>query len=98
MILEQKQTHVAYHCPHCGMAVLGYVGEFALAADIIVRLWLIKHSEVKRMALFVFRSGISVVNDREKQYRMLYMNLLKAESRKMKNVLCCAGHFFVWNF
>ncbi len=35
MILEQKQTHVAYHCPHCGMAVLGYVGEFALAADML---------------------------------------------------------------
>lgn len=35
MILEQKQTHVAYHCPHCGMAVLGYVGEFALVADML---------------------------------------------------------------
>lgn len=35
MIIEQKQTHIAYHCPHCGMAVLGYVGEFALAADMI---------------------------------------------------------------
>ena len=35
MVLEQKQTHVAYHCPHCGMAVLGYVGEFALAADML---------------------------------------------------------------
>ena len=35
MVLEQKQTHIAYHCPHCGTAVLGYVGEFALAADMI---------------------------------------------------------------
>lgn len=35
MVLEQKQTHVAYHCPHCGMAVLGYVGEFALSADML---------------------------------------------------------------
>lgn len=35
MVIEQKQTHVAYHCPHCGMAVLGYVGEFALAADML---------------------------------------------------------------
>lgn len=35
MILEQKQTHIAYHCPHCGMAVLGYVGEFALSADML---------------------------------------------------------------
>ena len=35
MILEQKQTHVAYHCPHCGTAVLGYVGEFALSADML---------------------------------------------------------------
>ena len=35
MLIEQKQTHVAYHCPHCGMAVLGYVGEFALSADML---------------------------------------------------------------
>ena len=35
MVLEQKQTHIAYHCPHCGTAVLGYVGEFALSADMI---------------------------------------------------------------
>ena len=35
MVLEQKQTHIAYHCPYCGMAVLGYVGEFALAADML---------------------------------------------------------------
>lgn len=35
MVIEQKQTHVAYHCPHCGMAVLGYVGEFALSADML---------------------------------------------------------------
>lgn len=35
MIIEQKQTHIAYHCPHCGTAVLGYVGEFALSADML---------------------------------------------------------------
>ncbi len=35
MVIEQKQTHIAYHCPHCGTAVLGYVGEFALAADML---------------------------------------------------------------
>jgi len=35
MVIEQKQTHIAYHCPHCGMAVLGYVGEFALSADML---------------------------------------------------------------
>lgn len=35
MVIEQKQTHIAYHCPHCGTAVLGYVGEFALSADMI---------------------------------------------------------------
>ena len=35
MIVEQKQTHIAYHCPHCGTAVLGYVGEFALSADML---------------------------------------------------------------
>ena len=35
MVIEQKQTHIAYHCPHCGTAVLGYVGEFALSADML---------------------------------------------------------------
>ena len=35
MVIEQKQTHIAYHCSHCGTAVLGYVGEFALSADML---------------------------------------------------------------
>lgn len=33
MILEPKQTVIAYRCPHCGCAVTGLVGSFALSAD-----------------------------------------------------------------
>ena len=33
MILEQKQTVLAYRCPHCGCVVTGLVGSFALNAD-----------------------------------------------------------------
>jgi len=33
MILEQKQTVLAYRCPHCGCMVTGLVGSFALNAD-----------------------------------------------------------------
>ena len=32
-ILEQKQTILAYRCPHCGCVVTGLVGSFALNAD-----------------------------------------------------------------
>ncbi len=35
MVIQPKQTHIAYRCPHCGMTVLGYIGEFALAADML---------------------------------------------------------------
>ena len=35
MILNQKQTTVAYRCPHCGCAVMSLVGAFALSADMI---------------------------------------------------------------
>ncbi|MBQ9080592.1 MAG: hypothetical protein IJY27_05925 [Clostridia bacterium] len=35
MVLDQKQTTVAYRCPHCGAGVLSAVGLFALSADMI---------------------------------------------------------------
>ncbi|MBO5111476.1 MAG: hypothetical protein J6D21_12275 [Clostridia bacterium] len=35
MILEQKQTLLAYRCPHCGCVVTGLVGSFALNADML---------------------------------------------------------------
>jgi len=35
MILNQKQTTVAYRCPRCGSIVLSLVGAFALSADMI---------------------------------------------------------------
>ena len=35
MILESKQTTVAYRCPHCGAGVLGTLGFFALSAGMV---------------------------------------------------------------
>lgn len=35
MVLESKQTTVAYRCPHCGAGVMSVVGLFALSADMI---------------------------------------------------------------
>ncbi len=35
MILNSKQTTVAYRCPHCGTGVMSAVGLFALSADMV---------------------------------------------------------------
>jgi hypothetical protein len=35
MVLDTKQTTVAYRCPHCGAGVMGIVGLFSLSADMI---------------------------------------------------------------
>ena len=35
MILNDKQTHIAYRCPDCGMAIYGFVGKFALHANVL---------------------------------------------------------------
>lgn len=35
MVIEPKQTTVAYRCPHCGAGVLSAVGMFALTADMM---------------------------------------------------------------
>ncbi len=35
MVLENKQTTVAYRCPHCGAGVLSLVGIFELSADMV---------------------------------------------------------------
>lgn len=35
MILDAKQTTVAYRCPHCGAGVMSAVGLFALSADMV---------------------------------------------------------------
>lgn len=35
MVLDSKQTTVAYRCPHCGAGVLSAVGVFSLAADMV---------------------------------------------------------------
>ncbi len=35
MVLETKQTTVAYRCPHCGAGIMSAVGLFALSADMV---------------------------------------------------------------
>lgn len=35
MVLEAKQTTVAYRCPHCGAGVMSVVGVFSLSADMV---------------------------------------------------------------
>ena len=35
MVLEAKQTTVAYRCPHCGAGVMSVVGIFNLSADML---------------------------------------------------------------
>ena len=35
MVLDSKQTTVAYRCPHCGMGVMSAVNLFALSADMV---------------------------------------------------------------
>lgn len=35
MVLDNKQTTVAYRCPHCGAGVLSLVGIFSLTADAV---------------------------------------------------------------
>ncbi len=35
MLVSQTQTHIAYRCPHCNLTVFGFVGKFALAADML---------------------------------------------------------------
>lgn len=35
MVLENKQTTVAYRCPHCGAGVMSAVGIFNLSADMV---------------------------------------------------------------
>lgn len=47
MVLESKQTTVAYRCPHCGSGVLSAVGMFSLAADMVKLKCSCGHSELE---------------------------------------------------
>ncbi len=47
MVLDAKQTTVAYRCPHCGAGVMSAVGLFALSADMIKLKCDCKHSEME---------------------------------------------------
>lgn len=35
MVLDNTQTHIAYRCPDCGTVIYGFVGKFALMANLI---------------------------------------------------------------
>ncbi len=35
MVIETKQTYIAYHCPHCGFAIYGAVGQMSLLGDMM---------------------------------------------------------------
>ena len=35
MVIENKQAHIAYRCPDCGTLIYGFVGQFALASDLL---------------------------------------------------------------
>lgn len=35
MVIESKQTTIAYRCPHCGEGVVSAVGMFSLSADMV---------------------------------------------------------------
>ena len=35
MVIQPKETYVAYRCPYCGQAVIGFAGSFALSADML---------------------------------------------------------------
>lgn len=47
MVIESKQTTVAYRCPHCGAGVLSAVGMFSLAADMVKLKCTCGHSELE---------------------------------------------------
>ena len=58
MILNQKQTTLAYRCPHCGASVTSMVGVFSLSADMI------------RMKCPCGESDLSVVYTKDKKVRL----------------------------
>ena len=58
MILNQKQTTLAYRCPHCGSAVTSLIGVFSLSADMI------------RMKCPCGGSDLSVVYTKDKKVRL----------------------------
>lgn len=58
MILNQKQTTIAYRCPHCGATVLSLVGVFALTADML------------RLKCPCGESELSIVYTKDKKIRL----------------------------
>ncbi len=47
MILSQKETVIAYRCPHCGMGVMSIVGAFSLSGDLMKLKCSCGHSELQ---------------------------------------------------
>lgn len=58
MILSQKQTTIAYRCPHCGATVFSMVGVFALTADML------------RLKCPCGESELSIVYTKDKKIRL----------------------------
>ena len=46
MVLDTKQTTVAYRCPHCGAGVMSVVGVFSLSAEMMKLKCSCGHSEM----------------------------------------------------
>ena len=58
MVLDAKQTTVAYRCPHCGAGVMSLVGLFALSADMV------------KLKCTCGKSEMSVVYSKDKKVRI----------------------------
>lgn len=58
MVLDTKQTTVAYRCPHCGAGVMSIVGLFALSADMV------------RLKCTCGKSEMSIVYSKEGKVRL----------------------------
>lgn len=58
MVIEPKQTTVAYRCPHCGAGVMSLVGLFSLSADML------------KLKCTCGKSEMTVVYTRDKKVRL----------------------------
>lgn len=58
MVLDAKQTTVAYRCPHCGAGVMSAVGIFALSADMV------------KLKCTCGKSEMTIVSSKDKKVRL----------------------------
>ncbi len=67
MVLETKQTTVAYRCPHCGAGIMSAVNVFALKADMI------------KLKCTCGKSEMSIVDTKDNKIRMTVPCILCAK-------------------